>query len=125
MADLLHFPHEAMAVIPEKHKHVLHSMYEDSDLDGSREAERLIEFLEQEAPGSFVGVLANSCYRPGCDTWVSEHFHCEVYDPTWTTILIAKPIWQQYEEQVKAAEQKFQQEHGCKLLKEETSKGEK
>lgn len=68
MTDLLRFPHEAVAVIPDTHKHILHSMYEDSDLDGSRQAERLIDFLEQEAPGSFVGVLANSCYRPGCDT---------------------------------------------------------
>lgn len=107
--------YQSLKVIPNEHKRVLHSMYEDRDLDGAREAEELIEFLEQEAPGMFVGILANDSVHPACNSWEREHYHCELYDRNWYTVLVPKKIWDECEDRIKAKDQEWKDANQCKL----------
>jgi hypothetical protein len=58
--------------IPRQHLIVLHSMYEDSDLDGEHEARILFSKIEQEAPGTFVLFQCNDSVAPRC-----EHSSCD------------------------------------------------
>lgn len=109
--------YESLSAIPDEHKRVLHSMYEDNDLDGAEEAEQLIEWLEQETPGSFVGILANDSTLPGCDSWETNHYNCEYYSPYWYTVLIPKKIWDEYEDRVKAKDQEWKHAHKCRISK--------
>jgi len=116
MADLIRISYQSVQVIPQEHRRLLHSMYEDNDLDGAQLPEHLIEWLEQETPGMFVGVLANDSTMPGCDSWETNHYNCEYYNPWWYTVLISKKIWDEYEDRVKAKDQEWKDAHQCKLL---------
>lgn len=108
--------HESLKVIPGKHVRVLHKMYEDSDLDGAEKAENFIGFLEQEAPGTFVAILANDSVTPSCihGSGNLDHFHCDHYNPYWYTCLVSKKVWDQYEAQVEVEDQKWKDLHQCK-----------
>lgn len=110
MEELIRISHQSLEVIPSINKFTLHAMYEDTD--GAENAEAYIEFLEREAPGIFVGILANNSVSQNCG-----HYKCDHYDEYWYTILISKTIWEQYKEQVEAADLKWKHEHGCKLSK--------
>lgn len=107
--------YQSLKAIPEKHWHVLHHMWEDRDLDGAHEAENIIEFLEKETPGGFVGILANDSVYPSCDSWETGHYNCELYDGNWYTVLISKKIWNEYKSKVEAADQKWKDDHKCKV----------
>src|SRR5712664_940173 len=107
--------YQSLKAIPDEHQRVIHSMYEDRDLEGAEEAEELIEWLEQEAHGSFVGILANDSVHPACDTWKTEHYHCELYDGNWHTVLVPKKIWDEYKPQVKAGDQAWKDAHRCRV----------
>jgi len=108
--------YQSLKAIPDEHKRVLHSMYEDNDLDGAGEAEELIEWLEKEMPGSFVGILANDSVTPGCDTWAQEHYHCELYAPHWYTVLVPKKIWDEYKPLVEEADKAWKAKNQCKMV---------
>lgn len=114
MSDLIRISYAAMCVIPAEHRNTLHSMYEDGDVDGAEQAERDIAFLEREAPGVFVGILAHGSVSPPCTT-EHGHYQCDYYDPTWTTVLVSSAIWQQYYDAVMVREQQHKDEHQCKV----------
>lgn len=117
MAELIETSHESLRVIPSEHVRILHNMYEDNDLDGAETAKDLIDFLEEEAPGSFVGILANDSVHATCDSWEPDHYNCEYYSPYWYTFLISKKIWDEHADRVEAADQAWKDSHGCKFAK--------
>lgn len=105
--------HAALAVIPEEHQFLMHSMYEDSDLEGARQAEALFDFIEQEHPGHFVGILANDSVTPPCCN-AEGHYNCDFYEPDWYTVLVPASTWKEYQGAVWAKDQEWKQAHGCK-----------
>jgi len=118
MADLIRVSYEAVQVIPQEHRKLLHTSYEDNDLEGCYKAEEMVDFLEKEAPGSFVGIMANNSVSPDCctiDGLMSDHFPCDYYDELWYTVLITKKIWDEYKPQVEAKDQEWKDAHKCKL----------
>lgn len=116
--------HSAIAiqtVVPEHGRHALHRMYQDNDVDGARRAEALLEFLQQEIPGSFVGVLANNSVTPPCCN-AEGHYPCSFDDPYWTTYLFSRETYERYREQIIQEDVKWQESHGCKLAKKKGDK---
>jgi hypothetical protein len=117
MSDLIRASYQAVQVIPQEHRRLLHTSYEDNDLDGVYEAEAMIGFLEKEVPGSFVGILANNSVSPPCAYTADGHYPCDYYDEYWYTVLISKKVWDEYEERVMAKDQEWKDAHQCKLAK--------
>lgn len=120
MAELIRVSYKAIEVIPQEHRRTLHTSYEDNDLEGCYEAERFIEWLQQEMPESFVGIMANNSVRPECCTiegLMGDHFPCDYYDELWYTVLIPKKIWDEYKSQVEKADQAWKDAHQCKLVR--------
>jgi hypothetical protein len=117
MANFIRISHASLAVIPVEHRLTIHSMYEDNDLDGAEHAEKIVDFIEQETPGSFVAILANDSVTPGCIDKDYEHYTCDHYVPYWYTVLIASSIWEQYKGAVLAKDQEWKDAHGCKVAK--------
>lgn len=118
MSDLIRISYQAVRVIPQEHRRLLHTSYEDNDLDGVYRAEEMIAFLQKEASGSFVGIMANNSVSPDCctvDGLMGNHFPCDYYDEYWYTVLISKRIWDEYEVQVREADRKWKDAHQCKL----------
>ena len=116
MAEFERVSHAALAVIPEEHQFLMHSMYEDSDLDGASQAEEVFDFLNKEDPGRFVIILANDSVSPPCCN-SKGHYHCDYYAPYWYTTLVAKPVWEQYKDTVLAKDQEWKQAHQCKEVR--------
>ena len=110
---------QALSVIPSDRIRAIHTMYEDNDLGGAEKAEDLIAFLEQEAPGAFVAILANDSVTPSCVNGSGnlDHFHCDHYEPYWHTCLVSKKIWDEYKSQVEAKDKEWKDAHKCKLAK--------
>jgi hypothetical protein len=117
MSDLIRTSYESLKVIPDEHKRVLHSMYEDNDLDGAHEAESAIDFIEKEVPGTFVGIMANDSVSPPCAYTEDNHFPCDYYAEEWYTVLVSKKIWDEYKSQVEAKDQEWKDAHQCKLMR--------
>lgn len=119
MADLIRTSYQSLAVIPSTHQFLMHKMYEDNDLDGAQQAERVIDFLAKEASETFVGVLANDSVSPPCVlAGEYDHFSCDFYEPYWYTVLIASSVWEQYKGAVEAADLAWKDAHGCKVKKD-------
>ncbi len=114
MAEFIRVSRASLDVIPAEHRFSLHEMYEDSDLDGASQAEGIYDFIDSEAPGAFVAVLANDSVTPPCCN-AEMHYPCDYYDPYWYTVLIAQPVWEHYEKAVMAKDQAWKAAHGCKL----------
>lgn len=115
MAHLIRVSEHAIRIIPEKERYVLHSMFEDSDLDGYYEAERLFDFLEAATPGVYVAASTNNSVHPPC---VPEHYDCDHYDPYWTFVLMSSSTWQQYKEQVEQEDKVYKASFRCKQEEE-------
>lgn len=134
------------AAIPVEQRWMLHWMYEDNDLEGAYNAEEVAAALEHATPESidalatngtldemedreelltflkkfpapFVGILVNSCHSPGCNPAQEEHFHCELYDPYWETVIVPRAVWEQSRQQREEALGKFKEENGCRHAK--------
>ena len=114
MAEMIRTSYTSLDVIPEIDRHLMHSMYEDSDIDGANEAEALFDFIERVDPGRFVIVLANDSVTPPCSN-SQGHYHCDYYAPYWYTVLVPMPIWEQYKARVEAQYQEWIRSHGCKI----------
>ncbi len=114
MAEFIRVSRASLDAIPVEHRFSLHEMYEDSDLDGANQAEGTFDFIEKQAPGQFVIVLANDSVTPPCCN-AEMHYPCDYYDPYWYTVLIATPVWERYEKAVMAKDAAWKAAHGCKL----------
>jgi hypothetical protein len=113
--ELIRISHVAIQEIPQEHRRLLHKMYEDNDLEGAEEAGELINFLEQEAPGSFVGFEANDSVAPPC-AYTEGHYPCDYYAPMWFVILVSAVVWEQYKDAVMKKEQEYKDSHKCKIV---------
>ena len=100
--------------IPDYHMRMLHIMYEDQDLHGRTEAEDLITYIEEQDPGTFIGILADDTVSPPC---VSEqgHYPCQHYDEYTYIFLISTARWEQYKEIVYQRDKEHQKQHQCKV----------
>jgi len=115
MADFIRVSYASLSVIPEERRYLMHSMYEDSDVDGANDAEAVFDFIERVAPGTFVLVLCNDSVTPPCCNR-QGHFHCDHYAPYWCCVLLLASTWEQYESRVKAAHQAWIDSRQCKVV---------
>lgn len=118
MANFIRVSYTALSAIPEEHRYLAHSMYEDSDLDGIQVAEATFDFIEKKAPGLFVGILANDSVTPPCCN-AKLHYDCDYYEPYWYTVFILKADWEQYYDAVMAKDRLHQVAHQCKVVEKE------
>lgn len=115
MADTIRVSHEALKAIPVEHQKVLHRMYEDNDVPGADDAEDIFNFIERQAPGTFVLVLANDSVSPPCTT-EQMHFHCDHYAPYWYTVLIPADKWEMCKADVMRQDQLWKDAHACRVV---------
>lgn len=113
MANLERISYASLHVIPDTQQLLLHRMYEDSDLDGASIAERTVDFLNQEAPDTFIAILANDSVTPACCTQ-KMHYGCDYYAPDWYTVLVNLAVWESHKEAVLAADRAWKAAHRCK-----------
>jgi hypothetical protein len=62
MAEFIRTSYTSLSVIPDEHRYLMHSMYEDSDLDGAGEVEAVFDFIERVDPQamSFMDALIHT-----------------------------------------------------------------
>lgn len=116
MAELERTSWTSLSVIPEDKRLLMHRMYEDSDLVGADTSEAVVDFLNAQTPGLYIGILANDSVTPPCCNQ-ELHYECDFYEPYWYTILVSKATWDEYKEAVIAKDQEWKSTHGCKLVK--------
>ena len=114
MADFIRVSYTALEAIPEEHRFLAHSMYEDSDLDNATAAEAAFDFIERKAPGLFVGVLANDSVTPPCCN-AEGHYNCDFYEPYWYTVWILATDWERYKDAVMTMDQEHKARHQCRV----------
>lgn len=120
MTNFLRYSYVAIQVIPENKRFLLHSTYEDNDLEGHNAAEKHIDLIAYLFPGMNVAVLANDSVYPKCEIIPGEeakHYGCDFYEPMWYILLIKKEIWEEYKEHVEEKQKAWEEEHGCQVQK--------
>lgn len=114
-----HLCNHVVNLIPEKQ--LLHSMWEDNDLEGCESAEERYEWLEQHAPGQFVLVDTGDYIVLEClhnSSYDRLHEHCETYDATYALYLVPMSVWNACSETVLAADKAWrQQKNQCQRVK--------
>jgi hypothetical protein len=115
----IHLSNDVVHLIPEKRE--LHSMYEDSDLDGLSEAEEFSTWLEANAPSAFVLVDTGDYITPECsknrDEAYRKHWYaCELYDANYHLYLVPAGVWRDCAEEVEAADAEWRRaKNQCQL----------
>lgn len=115
MNDKFSISHAALQAIPYDNILFMHKSYGDRDLDGLHAAEETFDFIEREAPGTFVLVNTNDSVSPLCATTGNEHYYCDYYDPLWNTVMISTEVWSQHKQEVMKKHQEWIDAHGCKV----------
>lgn len=122
MVEFIRVSHEALKAIPYGNMLIMHQMYEDNDLEGAEQAEKVFGFIEQEKPGTFVALLANDSVSPSCITGLQgsleNHYHCDYYAPYWYTVLVSVDVWEKHKDAVRAKDREWKHAHRCKLLRD-------
>jgi hypothetical protein len=106
-----HLANAVIDRIPEKK--LLHSMWEDNDLEGNEEAIEHYAWLEQHAPGMFVLIDTGDYIVPECirESYDRAHEHCETYDATYALYLVPMHIWNECSDAVLAANLEWHNQH--------------
>lgn len=115
MSDKFSISHAALQAIPYDSMLFMHKSYEGEGLDDLGEVEKIFDFIEREAPGTFVLVTTNDSVSPPCASTGDEHYNCDYYDPMWYTVMISTKVWNQHKQEVMKKYQEWIDAHGCKV----------
>jgi hypothetical protein len=102
----------AELLIPEKK--LLHTMWEDNDLEGNENAMEHYRWLEESAPGQFALIDTGDYIVPEClhnSSYDRLHEHCETYDATYSLYLVPINAWNKCKDAVLAVDKQWREEH--------------
>ena len=108
----VHLCNPVVNLIPEKK--LLHTMWEDGDLEGDFNAREHYAWLEENTPGTFVLVDTGDYIVPEClrnSSYDRMHEHCETYDATYSLYLVPMKVWNECKDTVLAADKQWREEH--------------
>jgi hypothetical protein len=114
-----HLCNAALKEIPDHGKQLLHTMWEDSDLEGDYDARERFAWLERYTPGMFALIDTGDYIVPECikASYSPLHQYCETYDATYALWLVPLSIWFDCREKVLAADKAWREEKSrCELI---------
>jgi hypothetical protein len=94
-------------------KLLLHTMWEDTDLEGESTARERFGFINNHAPDAFVLVRTADYITAPCqvgDEWPYTHGNCETYDPTYCLYLVPAAVWAECSEEINRIDDEWRNE---------------
>lgn len=103
----------ALNLIPQEKVIVFSTSWEDSNIFGNEQAKTNCQKI-----GTGVMLLTGDYIIPPCSEthlYPNDHYHCQVYDPTYTVAWVSDQTWQELGESVMKADQEWrEQANACK-----------